>query len=93
VQTGDGDDVSDQEWSAELQSAAVDAELEVSVELAQIETTLRQFEAMREGDIVYFNKGEHARLYVNSVPVFDADVGANGSQMAARIIKPLTPVK
>jgi flagellar motor switch protein FliM len=48
---------------------------------------------MREGDIVYFNKGEHARLYVNSVPVFDADVGANGSQMAARIIKPLTPVK
>ena len=93
VQTGDGDDVSDKEWSAELQSAAVDAELEVTVELAQIETTLSKFEALSEGDIVYFSKGEHARLYVNSVPVFDADVGANGSQMAARIIKPLTPIK
>jgi flagellar motor switch protein FliM len=93
VQTGDGDDVSDQEWSAELQSAAVDAELEVSVELAQIETTLSKFEALTEGDIIYFNKGEHARMYVNSVPVFDADVGANGSQMAVRIIKPLSPLK
>jgi flagellar motor switch protein FliM len=93
VQTGDGDDVSDKEWSAELQSAAVDAELEVTVELAQIETTLSKFEALSEGDIVYFSKGEHARLYVNSVPAFDADVGANGSQMAARIIKPLTPIK
>ena len=93
VQTGDGDDVSDQEWSAELQSAAVDAELEVSVELAQIETTLSKFEALTEGDIIYFNKSEHARMYVNSVPVFDADIGANGSQMAARIIKPLAPLK
>jgi len=93
VQTGDGDDVSDKEWSAELQSAAVDAELEVTVELGEIETTLSKFEAMSEGDIVYFSKGEHARVYVNSIPVFDADVGANGSQMAARIIKPLAPLK
>jgi flagellar motor switch protein FliM len=93
VQTGDGDDVSDKEWSAELQSAAVDAELEVTVELGEIETTLSKFEAMSEGDIVYFSKSEHARVYVNSVPVFDADVGANGSQMAARIIKPLAPLK
>ena len=91
VQTGDGDDISDKEWSAELQSAAVDAELEVSVELAQIETTLSKFEAMTEGDIVYFSKAEYARVYINSMPVFDADVGANGSQMAARIIKPLAP--
>lgn len=93
VQTGDGDDVSDKEWSAELQSAAVDAELEVSVELAQIETTLRNFEAMCEGDIIPLTKGEHARIYVNGVPVFDADVGANGAQMAVRIIKPLSPLK
>jgi flagellar motor switch protein FliM len=54
---------------------------------------LSKFEALTEGDIIYFNKGEHARMYVNSVPVFDADVGANGSQMAVRIIKPLSPLK
>jgi len=93
VQTGDGDDVSDKEWSAELQSAAVDAELEISVELAQIETTLKNFEAMCEGDIIPLTKGEHARMYVNGVPIFDADVGANGTQMAVRIIKPLSPLK
>ena len=91
VQTGDGDDLSDKEWSADLRSAAVDAELEVTVELAQIETTLKKFESMSEGDIVYFSKNDHARLYVNSVPVFDADVGANGSQVAARIIRSLAP--
>ena len=91
VQTGDGDDLSDKEWSADLRSAAVDAELEVTVELAQIETTLKKFESMSEGDIVYFSKNDHARLYVNSVPVFDADVGANGSQVSARIIRSLAP--
>lgn len=91
VQTGDGDDLSDKEWSADLKSAAVDAELEVTVELARIETTLKKFEAMSEGDIVYFSKSDHARLYVNSVPIFDADVGANGSQMAARIVRALAP--
>ena len=93
VQTGDGDDISDKEWSAELKSAAVDAELEITVELTQIETTLKKFEALSEGDVIYFSKSEHARMYVNSVPVFDADVGANGSQMAARIVKPLAPNK
>ena len=93
VQTGDGDDVSDKEWSAELQSAAVDAELEVTVELAKLEMALKKFESLREGDVILLSKGDHARMYINGVPVFDADIGANGPQMAARIVKPLSPLK
>jgi len=93
VQTGDGDDVSDKEWSADLRSAAEDAELQVSVKLAEIETTLVKFEALKEGDVVYFSKAQYARMYVNGVPVFDADVGASGSQMAARLVQPLSPIK
>ena len=93
VQTGDGDDVSDKEWSAELQSAAVDAELEVTVELAKLEMALKKFESLREGDVIPLSKGDHARMYINGVPVFDADIGANGPQMAARIVKPLSPLK
>ena len=93
VQTGDGDDASDKEWSVELQSAAVDAELELTVELAEIETTLMKFEALQEGDILYLNKNEHARMFVDGTPIFDVDVGASGSQIATRIVKPLEPLK
>ena len=52
VQTGDGNDASDKVWSSELQSAALDAELEVKVTLSDIETTIAQFEEMREDDII-----------------------------------------
>jgi flagellar motor switch protein FliM len=93
VQTGDGDDASDKEWSADLRAAAVDAELEVTVELAQLEMTLKKFESLREGDVISLSKGDHARMFINGAPVFDADIGANGGQMAARIVKSLSPIK
>ena len=93
VQTGDGNDASDKAWSTELQSAALDAELELKVTLADIETTLKQFEELREDDIIYLNKADYARIHINDVPVFDADIGSNGSNMAAQIVKSLAPIK
>ena len=93
VQTGDGNDASDKVWSSELQSAALDAELEVKVTLSYIETTIAQFEEMREDDIIYLNKADFARLHVNDVPIFEAEIGSNGSNMAAKIVKALTPNK
>lgn len=93
VQTGDGNDASDKAWSTELQSAALDAELELRVTLADIETTLKQFEELREDDIIYLNKADYARIHINDVPVFDADIGSNGSNMAAQIVKSLAPIK
>ena len=93
VQTGDGNDASDKAWSTELQSAALDAELELKVTLADIETTLKQFEELREDDVIYLNKADYARIHINDVPVFDADIGSNGSNMAAQIVKSLAPIK
>ena len=93
VQTGDGNDASDKAWSTELHSAALDAELELKVTLADIETTLKQFEELREDDIIYLNKADYARIHINDVPVFDADIGSNGSNMAAQIVKSLAPIK
>lgn len=93
VQTGDGNDASDKAWSTELKSAALDAELELKVTLADIETTLKQFEELREDDIIYLNKADYARIHINDVPVFDADIGSNGSNMAAQIVKSLAPIK
>ena len=93
VQTGDGNDASDKVWSTELQSAALDAELEIKVTLSDIETTIKQFEEMREDDIIYLNKADYARIHINDIPVFDADIGSNGSNMAAQIVKSLAPNK
>ena len=91
VQTGDDNDASDKIWSSELKSAAIDAELDIKVTLADIETTLKQFEALQEDDIIYLKKTDHARIYVNEVPVFDADIGSSNSHMAAQIVRPLAP--
>jgi flagellar motor switch protein FliM len=93
VQTGDDNDASDKVWSSELQSAAIDAELDVKVTLADIETTLKEFEAMREDDIIYLSKLGHARVYVNEVPIFDANIGSSDSHMAVQIVKSLSPSK
>ncbi len=93
VQTGDGNDASDKVWSSELKSAAIDAELDIKVTLADIETTLKQFESLREDDIIYLKKTDHARIYVNDTPVFDADIGSSNSHMAAKIVKSLAPIK
>jgi flagellar motor switch protein FliM len=93
VQTGDDNDTTDKVWSSELKSAAIDAELDVKVTLADIETTLAQFESLQEDDIIYLKKSEHARIHVNEVPVFEADIGSSNSHMAAQIVKSLAPSK
>lgn len=93
VQTGDGDDSSDRVWSSELHAAALDSELDLKVKLTDIETTLKQFKQLREQDIIYINQAASARLFVNDVPVFDADVGSNGTHMAVKITQSLSPNK
>tara|TARA_B110000046_G_scaffold186007_1_gene231283 strand:+ start:17878 stop:18870 length:993 start_codon:yes stop_codon:yes gene_type:complete len=93
VQTGDDNDASDKVWSSELKSAAIDAELDIKVTLADIETTLAQFESLQEDDIIYLKKSDHARIHVNGIPVFEADIGTSDSHMAAQIVKPLAPLK
>ena len=93
VQTGDDNDASDKVWSSELKSAAIDAELDIKVTLADIETTLAQFESLQEDDIIYLKKSDHARIHVKGIPVFEADIGTSDSHMAAQIVKPLAPLK
>lgn len=93
VQTGDDNDASDQVWSSDLKSAALDAELDIKVTLADIETTLAQFEALQDDDIIYLKKADHARIHVNDIPVFEAEIGSKNSHMAAQIVKSLAPLK
>ena len=91
VQTGDGDEASDKEWSSELKNASLDAGMPVTVELGEIETTLSVLKNLRVGDTIDFKKPEHARVMVNDMPVFTADVGSNGTQVAIKLVDALEP--
>ena len=90
VQTGD-DDTGDQQWSNELHAAAADAEVPVRVTLAEVETTLSKFQSMSSGDVLFLKKADYARMYVNEIPVFEADIGSSGPHMAAKIVKAMEP--
>lgn len=91
VQTGDGDEASDKEWSYELKNASLDAGMPVTVELGEIETTLSVLKNLRVGDTIDFKKPEHARVMVNDMPVFTADVGSSGTQVAIKLVDALKP--
>ena len=86
-----GDQEKDESWRNNLRSATIDAELPVKVVIGELETTFKKFNEAQEGDIVYFRKDEYARLYAENTPLFDTEVGTQGSQMAVQIIKPLAP--
>lgn len=91
VQTGDGDEESDKQWQKELESAVGDSHVEMRVLLGQIQTTLRDLKKMAEGDILFFNKPDLARVNVNGIACFDAMVGTSGPNVAVRIEKALVP--
>ena len=93
VQTGDGNEASDQRWSSELQNAAVDAEMPTKVILGEIDTTIKEFKQLKIGDVIDFKKPDYARVLVNEIPVFFADVGTNGPQAAVRLTEALDPEK
>jgi flagellar motor switch protein FliM len=86
-----GEQESDDSWRSNLRSATIDAELEVKVVLGEVETTFKEFNQAKEGDIIFFRKEDYARLSARNVPLFDAEVGVQGSQMAVQIVSALEP--
>jgi flagellar motor switch protein FliM len=91
VQTGDGNEESDKQWSEELSVAVDSASLELRVILGAIESSIGQIEAMQEGDVLFFKKPELARLMVNGLPAFDVQVGSLGAQTAVQIERACIP--
>ena len=92
VQTGDGDDESDKQWQSDLDSAVGDAFVEIHTVLGQIRSTLREFQNMQPGEILYFSKPDYARVVVNEITCFEATVGTSGQQVAIKIERAVNPV-
>ena len=91
VQSGDGNDESDKKWRDELGDAVDSASLEIRVLMGHIDSSFGEIESMQEGDILFFKKPEHARLLVNGLPAFDAQVGILGAQTAVQIERACIP--
>ena len=91
VQTGDGNEESDNQWRDDLGSAVDSADLEMRVLLSTFESNLKAIENLQPGDVLYFKKPELARLSINDVPAFDVQVGALGTQTAVQIERAVIP--
>jgi flagellar motor switch protein FliM len=91
VQTGDGNEESDNQWRDDLGHAVDSASLEMRVLLGSFEGSFKTIENMQAGDVLYFKKPELARLLINEVPAFDVQVGALGTQTAVQIDRAVIP--
>jgi flagellar motor switch protein FliM len=91
VQTGDGNEESDNQWRDDLGNAVDSASLEMRVLLGSFESSLKTIESMQAGDVLYFKKPDLARLFINEVPAFDVQVGALGTQTAVQIDRAVIP--
>ena len=93
VQEVDANDESDKQWKQDLGAALGDSRVEMQAVLGEIHTTIARFQTLAAGDLLYFKKPEFARIVINEVPAFEAQVGVSGSEMAICIEKLIDPFK
>ena len=91
VQDSEDPSVDHDVWARELAGAASDAELEHRVILGEIDLTLGDFNKMQPGDILDLKKFDMARVLVDDIPLFEADVGTANGYAAARRLKAVEP--
>jgi flagellar motor switch protein FliM len=91
VQTGDGNEDSEKQWHEDLATAVDNAALEMRVLLGAIESSFGEIENMQAGDLLYFKKPDNAKLLINGIPAFEAQVGTLGTQTAVQIERAIIP--
>jgi flagellar motor switch protein FliM len=91
VQTGDGNEDSEKQWHEDLSTAVDNAALEMRVLLGAIESSFGEIENMQAGDLLYFKTPENAKLLINGIPAFEAQVGTLGTQTAVQIERAIIP--
>ena len=91
VQTGDGNEESDNQWRGDLGEAVNNASVEARVMLGEVNSSLGDIESLQAGDVLFFKKPDLARMLINDVPAFDVQVGQLGSQTAVQIEQAVTP--
>lgn len=91
AQTSDGNEDSEKQWHEDLATAVDNAALEMRVLLGAIESSFGEIEQMQAGDLLYFKKPDNAKLLINGIPAFEAQVGTLGTQTAVQIERAIIP--
>lgn len=91
VQTGDGNEESDNAWRAQLTEAVHDADLLMQVVLGKLNMSLADLKRMQPGDVFHFKKPDHARIMIEEMPTFDVEIGALGQNVAVKVVQSVGP--
>jgi len=59
--------------------------------MGSIESSFGQIEEMQTGDVLFFKKPDNAKLLINGIAAFEAQVGTMGTQTAVLIERPIIP--
>lgn len=86
IQSSEENDEKTRLWQQDMREACLDAKLGVQVKLAEIPATLAQVRSLREGDVLFFSKPDHAWAAVSGYALFDVEMGSLGTNSAVRIV-------
>ena len=91
IQTSGGDADSDALWTENLQDSLDEVPIDVVVTAAELAISVDQLSNLKAGDWLPIRPPEHAELAVNGFPVFTAEVGSRGNQVAIQIVESIMP--
>ena len=81
----------DQRWHEALRLGIEQAKMTLNVELATIETTVRELLSLRPGSVFEIERPDTVTVEANGLPLFIGRWGRNGRKVAVRIEERLLP--
>lgn len=91
IQTSGSDDEADMQWGDDLVESLDEVPIEVVVTAAELEISVEELSSLKAGDWLPIRPPEHAEASVNGFPVFTAEVGSKGNQVAIQIVESVMP--
>ena len=91
IQTSGSDDEADMQWGEDLVESLDEVPIDVVVTAAELEISVEQLSSLKAGDWLPIRPPEHAEVSVNGFPVFTAEVGSKGNQVAIQIVESVMP--
>ncbi|MBT6026308.1 MAG: flagellar motor switch protein FliM [Gammaproteobacteria bacterium] len=91
VETSAGNAQADSDWTKSLSASIDEVEAKVVVKAAEFSISIDQLSNLKEGDWLPFRAPDHAEVSVNGFPIFTADVGSRGNQVAVQIVSSVLP--
>ncbi len=91
IQTTSGNEQSDNDWAKNLLASLDEVPMEVVVTAAEVAVSVERLMELKVGDWISFRPPENAEVAVNGFPIFKAEVGSLGSQVAIQIAESVMP--